>query len=221
MAIRKRPKRSHGGQPIDMGRLSAAVSRPGIDPRIWCAVGYVTAVELDAADGPLVDVVLRGSGEQITAAVGTLYAGNGWGIYAPIRVDDEVMVSLSNGELGELPVVTGRLWNRADAPPTAAVDHPDDLVVRVESGKAMRISVTGGGKLHLGSATADEPLVLGNVFKAWAGDFLDLYAAHVHPTAVGPSGPPVNAVSALALKAHPISDNAVLSDIALTSKLGD
>lgn len=54
--------------------------------------------------------------------------------------------------------------------------------------------LTIGSEVFLGSASATEPMVLGNAFKAQ-------YDTHVHPTAMGPSGPPTVLLTALS-KVH-------------------
>ena len=41
----------------DVNRISKALERPGIDPRLWICVAYVTKFSIDV-EGPLVDVLL-------------------------------------------------------------------------------------------------------------------------------------------------------------------
>lgn len=70
-----------------------------------------------------------------------------------------------------------------------------------------------------GGGSASENIPLGQVLKAFLSDFLDLFAEHTHPSAVGPSGPPLEAPRAVALKASPVEDEAFLSSFMFTQKL--
>lgn len=68
--------------------------------------------------------------------------------------------------------------------------------------------------IFLGSDSADEPFVLGKVFKQFAEDVLQAIAIHTHISALPgyPTPPPQNAVTFQTLKASPIQDEAILSD---------
>lgn len=221
---------------IDTGRLAEALSRPGIDPRMWASVGVVTDVFVDPEHGPMVDVTLLPSGQDVTARQGAAYAGVGFGFYTPIAIEDEVLVVLSNGELGESPVVVSRLWSASDTPPTEAVDAPLDLLLSVEKERNITIKVVGGGnvtidaadggnvllkvadgKVQLVSATG-ERIPMGETLQSLLSDVLDAIASHTHVCAVGPTAPPTNAPSFLLLKAHPVADGAMLSDHATVAK---
>lgn len=154
----------------DAGRIATALSRPGMDPRQWVELGIVTKIVIDPVHGPLADVLLLVSGEEVTARVGALYAGGGFGFYAPLKVDDEVLLGCPGGDPGNGWVVTTRMWCAADKPPTQCTEAAkiDDVLLVVESGHTLRI-VTGGtgnivlevgagGKLLLGSEQLSLPL---------------------------------------------------------------
>lgn len=51
------------------------------------------------------------------------------------------------------------------------------------------ISITNSG-IFFGTQSADEPMVLGTLWKTLMSDLLTHLIAHTHPTGVGPSGPP-------------------------------
>ena len=133
----------------DMARIAQAVSRPGIDPRIWSSLAIVTAVAVDPDHGPLVDVELMPTGVLGTARVGAEYAGNGFGLYAPIEVDDEVIVEAPGGEPGEGWIVVRRLWSAADPPPQEAIDNPNDVALVTQGGRTLRLHLSGGGDLDV------------------------------------------------------------------------
>ena len=130
---------------IDTGRLANAVSRPGIDPRVWVSFAIVQKVVIDPLEGVFVDVLLMPKQVNATCRVGTEYAGDGFGVYAPLEVDDEVLVEAANGDPNNGYVITRRLHSASDPPPAQAVTNPDDLLIHVRSGKTCRIVVTGGG----------------------------------------------------------------------------
>lgn len=129
-----------------MGRLGAAVGRPGIDPRVWASMAVVTAFHADAG-GVYVDVMLLPDEEPETARVGSIYAGPGYGIYAPIEVDSEVLVIAPHGDPDEGLVVAYVLWSPSDAPPAEATESTEasesTVIVRAKDGARLRIITVG------------------------------------------------------------------------------
>ena len=69
------------------------------------------------------------------------------------------------------------------------------------------------GKIQIGSKSADEPFVLGNVFKTMMNTILDAIVAHTHVTASpgAATTPPVNSAAFTAVKADPLATGRVLS----------
>jgi hypothetical protein len=76
-----------------------------------------------------------------------------------------------------------------------------DVTIRLARGRSISISIgdqpvfeisqTGGAlSIDIGGG-ASEPLVLGNALKELLNSFFMKYDTHVHPTPMGPSGPPV------------------------------
>lgn len=172
--------RSRVSSTVDFARLSAAISRPGIDPRVWVSYAIVTAepvIDTSAAGqdaGVFVDLVLLPTQMQATARVGALYAGNGFGLYTPLHTDDEVLVVAPSGDPAEGLVVTQRLWSPSDLPPQAVADHPEDVSLVIETGKSLRVTVQGGGnvvlavdsgKVYLGAEDGTEPVALGTTLQ--------------------------------------------------------
>jgi len=64
------------------------------------------------------------------------------------------------------------------------------------------------GKIQIGSKSAAQNLVLGQIFKTFAASLLDLIANHTHPS---DGFKPSNSADFLALKASPINDSSILS----------
>jgi hypothetical protein len=139
---------------IDFAALGRAMARPGMDPRAWCSLAIVQSVVVDEAEGVFCDVLLMPSKRRETARLGAAYAGSGWGLYAPPMVDDEVLVSAPSGDPAQGLVITSRLWSPADVPPADAATHPEDVLLTVRPDKSLRLVVSGGGKVVLGTADA-------------------------------------------------------------------
>lgn len=85
-------------------------------------------------------------------------------------------------------------------------EKDDKVSLRYKDTDVLTINASG---IFLGTETATEPIVLGNLWKTMMDTILTALAAHVHPTGVGPSGPPDNAAvytAQAALTAATISD---------------
>lgn len=140
---------------IDTTRLASAVSQPGIDPRIWVSYAVLlTEPYIDMTDGyqdVVADVLLAPSNVVETARVGAAYAGNGFGLYAPLHKDDEVMVCAPSGDPDQGLVITHRLWSPSDPPPVEAASNPEDVTLVVEPGKNLRLTVKGEGSTYITS----------------------------------------------------------------------
>lgn len=87
------------------------------------------------------------------------------------------------------------------------------LKIQIGGGIALRLEDIGGWlRLELGEA-ADQRLVLGDrLLEVLNAFFQTKFDLHVHPTPMGPSGPPLPPFAGTQL------DDSVLSDIALTKK---
>lgn len=135
--------------------------RPGIDPRTWITLATVVAYHLDDEHGPFVDIsiltdmTVDDNGAPVdhveTARITPMYAGSGFGFYAPIEVGDEVVVGYPNGNPDHGLVVIGRCWSEIDPPPSLAVDNPVDICLQVKKDVNLRIQVFGSGNVVLGS----------------------------------------------------------------------
>lgn len=175
--------RSRIGTTVDTSRLSRAVSRPGIDPRTWCAYAVVTAVHVDDGHGVFADVTVMPLGQQATARVALPYAGSGFGAHLPLQVDDEVLVQAPNGDPNNGYVVTERLWSPSDLPPPEVSQSPADVLLVVKPGASCRVVVSGGGdvvveardagKVRLGGPDATVPVALATDLSSKMRSILD------------------------------------------------
>lgn len=139
---------------LDVGRLGKAVSYPGIDPRVWASYGLVKSFKVTTNEGVFATVKLMPSETLVSARVGAVYAGNGFGIYAPLEIDDEVLVTCPLGDFNEGATIVARMWSAADKPPAIAGTSSRDVVIHVKSGQTLRIIASGSGKV-----VVDAPLV--------------------------------------------------------------
>jgi len=143
-------RRTRISKNIDVGRLSAAMSRPGIDTRVWVSLAIaLDEAQVDKEQGVFVDVKLLPTGEEYTARVPADYAGTGFGFYAPIHKDDELAVAIPSGDAAEGAVVIARLWSAADIPPQEATDDVGEVMLVVEKDHSLRFKVSGSGKVFI------------------------------------------------------------------------
>lgn len=170
-AVRRRTRRA--STTPDMSRMSRAVQRPGIDPRVWCVRGWVKAYHLDADHGAFVDVLLQ-TGEEETARVGEGYAGAGYGDHGSLQADDEVLMVAPMGNYNSGLVVVARLHSKSDPPSQIAADHPQDRLVHLKSGQTLRVVVEGAGnavlavdagRLLLATEQADQRFLRGDDYQ--------------------------------------------------------
>ena len=195
-----------------MARMANALTRPGIDPRVWISYGVLTSEPyIETQEGQqdvFVNVMLMPSGENETARVGAIYAGNGFGLYAPLHENDEVLVLAPSGDPDEGLVIAQRLWSAADPPPDEITLHPDDLTLVVEEDKNLRLKVMGAGdviisadagKVRLGGEAAekgvarlDDTVAAGDTPVTGMATWIGLVSAAINVLAPGsiPSGVP-------------------------------
>lgn len=148
--------RSRVTRGLDVTRLANAVSRPGIDPRIWVSYAVLQTEpfvdERPGKQGVFADVQLLPSGVMDTARVGAIYAGNGFGLYAPLHKDDEVLVCAPSGDPDEGLVIVQRLWSTSDPQPAQVAQTPEDVTLVVEPDKNLRLTVQGSGNVYITAA---------------------------------------------------------------------
>lgn len=133
---------------IDLGKLASAITRPGVDPRVWITLGVVTETGADPEQGLFADVEFIPSGEEQTVFVGSNYAGAGYGTVVKPKVGDVVVIAVPEGIQDAGPIIIARLWNGQMPPPPEAIngeDITDDVVTRVKSGDSHKLFVGGGG----------------------------------------------------------------------------
>lgn len=170
-------KLSRVSSAMDTSRLGQALARPGMDTRTWVSLAIVERVIIDEDEGVFADVLLMPSGERFPARVAQEYAGNGFGLYTPIEVDDEVLVEAPSGDPDNGMILTRRLYSKSDPPPAEAASNPSDVLLVVKTDQTLRIitagsgnvviETRGAGKVKLGLESAVDPVVLKSDLLAW------------------------------------------------------
>ncbi|HUK34913.1 MAG TPA: phage baseplate assembly protein V [Vicinamibacterales bacterium] len=139
------PIRSRISSAMDMQLLAEGVSRPGIDTRTWVSLAIVDAVNVVDGEGVYVDVTLIPIGNPETVRMGAPYAGDGFGSYAPVKQNDEVVVMFPDGDPNVGGIIVARLWSASDPPPSEAVNNPDDYTLRIADGSNLWLKTSGDG----------------------------------------------------------------------------
>ncbi len=140
---------------LDASRLARAVSRPGIDPRVWLELGVVRELGFDAKEGIFADVVMQPNGNVETCCVATPYTGSvdgevGFGDWCPVDVGDTVLVGIPGGDSNRGPVVIARWWDSGDPPPAQIGDGEEpskDLWRVVRPGRRFELLATVAGAI--------------------------------------------------------------------------
>jgi len=188
------------------------------DYRTHIAVGRVE--QLDVTDDKSllrVKVVILPEEREVIAMMSWEHVGPSCGIFAFPAVNDLVLVAFADGN-PEHGFVIRRLTSKEDRIPVQAVTG-DSVIFALAGKKAHLLSDT---RINLGRGGGSEPeenVVLGQVLKEFLADFLDIFAQHTHTGNLGYlTTPPMNAAAATALKASPVNDEEILSDVAFTEK---
>lgn len=132
---------------IDSGMMASAVSRPGIDSRIWLTLAAVEEVGFDEDEGVFIDVQFMPGGERETCFLGSPYSGSSFGDHCPVKEGETVLVAIPEGDPGYGPIIIGR-FNDASDPPHSDFDS-QNRVIRAEPGQNVKIVVSDGATLQI------------------------------------------------------------------------
>jgi hypothetical protein len=163
---------------VDIGRLSDAVSRPGIDPRVWLTFARVEEVGFDSEQGVFADVAVLPEGDKETCLIASSYAGSGFGTFVPPKVGDIVLVAVPGGDPGSGPVIIARIFSGTAPPPSQFQDssgEPEDattdpttvvepqrtLKVVANDGANVRLEISGSGKVQVAATGSAQIEVTG------------------------------------------------------------
>ena len=138
------------------------------------------------------------------------------GIFAFPAINDLVLLGIGDSDEDQT-VGLSRLTSKVDRIPLQAIDG--STVIRALAGKKTHILSNVRVNLGRGGAEPAQPIVLGTVFKkAYSKDLLET-SIHKHIGNLGFFTPPPNNASEFTtLKASPVDDSAMLSDLSFTEK---
>lgn len=187
------------------------------DNKVHLALGVITQLSL-APDRSVLRVMVKiwPENREIVARMTWESVGPDAGTFTFPVVNDLVLVACPDGEQEEALVIR-RLTSKEDRIPVQAATG--DTVVKAINGK--RNHVLSDTMILLGRGTGDatENIPLGQVLKGLMSAFLAATAAHKHIGNLGfLTAPPDNASEFDALKASPVEDEAMLSDLSFTEK---
>lgn len=135
-------KGSRVSRSLDTGRMARALRRPGIDPRMHCAIAIVRTFFVDQQEqAPFVDVALLHEDPplELCVRVAPFYAGPSFGFFAEYEADDEVVVVFPDGRYDHGGYVIGRAWSPSDPMPAEVLADPSKVWMRIKQGKTYRI----------------------------------------------------------------------------------
>lgn len=201
------------------------------DKRLNLALAQITKVSI-AADRSVMKVLVSILPEQreIVARMTWQGVGPDAGLFLPIMVGDLVIVGMAEGD-EEQVFVLSRLTSKVDKIPTQFANG--HAVLKALAGKQLWVTSDTRINLSMGDVQPTENLVLGQELKTLLSTMLEKMADMADMiskiTVTGnlglPAGPPLNAAAFLLmktelelLKASPVDDSAILSDIAFTEK---
>jgi hypothetical protein len=201
-------------KPADLSLLREILDDGAI--HIGCGIVNRTTLESDRSM-LYVNFTLVPDNVEMVGRMSWESVGPDAGIFQFPQQNDLVLVGFVLGDEDQCFILK-RLSSKEDTIPLQAVDG--STVVKSLSGKSAHLISDSSILLGRGGSDPTERLVLGEVLKAALSSMLGSIASHTHISAApgSPSSPPSNAASFVALKASPVDDDGMLSDIAKTEK---
>lgn len=178
MRTTKIKRRRAGAKKLDLSSLKHALR----DGRVWNKLAVVIQpedgsdhYELETVGGVVVDIYIEvetiPNRVPLFCRMSGFAGGAGAGIWTIPAVDDEVIVAVPDGEIDFMPAVIAVLSSRNIPNPTGEGPAVNRTII-----------INGEVLVHDGTGSTD------NLVKKSA------YEAHKHPTGVGPSDVPDNAL---------------------------
>lgn len=198
----------------DLEALRALLS----DGKLWVGMGEITALELGDNRSVLRAKVNMWPERDRDIICRMTWPGSGpnAGFIQFPQVGNIVVVAYPDSD-EDHAVIVSRFTSRSASLPTQALDG--DSVMAALAGKKSHILSDTEILLGRGSADPSENLVLGIIYRAAYSADLDATAKHRHIDSFGYlTRTPDNKATFEALKASPVDDSAMLSDLSKTEK---
>ena len=184
--------------------------------KLHLAVGTIVQLEV-AADRSVLRCMVRilPDDRRMVASMSWEAVGPEAGIFQFPSVNDLVIVGYLDGHENEAFVLSRCTSGEDKIPIQALGGH---TVIKALSGK--KSFINSDTEINLTREDpGNEPLVLGATFKAAYSEHLDIDAKHQHLGNLGYyTSVPITESEYVAIKASPVDDNLMLSDIAKTEK---
>lgn len=187
------------------------------DDRLHLAIGTIEKLSL-ADDRSYLKAVVNTFPDQIKMICTMSWEAVGpeAGIFQFPSVNDLVIVGYIDGGENDAYIIR-RCTSREDKIPLQAVNG--HLVLKTLAGKKAFVSSDTEINLVRGDDPGNERLVLGDTFKTAYSQHLGIDEVHTHIGNLGyPTMPPQQASQYAAIKASPVDDAVMLSDISKTEK---
>jgi len=191
------------------------------DQKVHIEIGQILQLDL-AKDRSVwrVKVKILPDDREVVARMTWDQAGPESGIYGPAEKDDLVLLAYVESEELNLSFVIRRLSTKNAKIPIRAGDG--HTFIKARPGKNLYLGSEAKTLLGKLSTETDpnEPMLLGNVVKALFTNILTQIEVHTHLSSApgSPTSPPVNAPAFTELKASPVADNGINSDIIFGEK---
>lgn len=203
------------------------------DNKVWLTLAKVIAVAPATERSVIrVKVLAMPSGNELIARCTWQSVGPNAGIYGPVNVNDMVLVGAADGDEDSAYVIA-RLSSAEDLIPKQALDG--DTIIKSVAQLKLHLASLERINIGLGNYESQptENLVLGQVFKQMMIDVLNVCIAlcnetstHTHIDGMGVITTVPQQASAFVdlagdystIKASPVQDEEVLSDLAFTEK---
>lgn len=204
-----------GSSPLDLESIREILS----DKRTHSAFATIKDLEL-ASDRSvlfaLCSMMDEAEKREVVARVSWDACSSDAGVFMFPVIGDLVVVQFPSGD-SEQAVITKRMSSDDDTIPAEASDG--SLVLKSLDSKKLWMISANKVLLGRGGAEPSENLVLGQILKNCLSQMLDAIVSHTHVGNLGsPTSPPINAADFIAIKASPVSDDGLLSDVAFTEK---
>jgi hypothetical protein len=162
---------------MDTGRAGEAVSPPTL---LWSALGIVKANPVvDPAEGVFVLVRVMPEDFTVSCRVAVTYSGDGFGMYFPLRVGEQVAIAFPGGETFGNPYIVARIPSREEKPPTEFDNEV--VIVKMKTGESIRVLTGGGGEIRLGGGQNEASAVRwSDLNQALQQYHAQTYAPHTH-----------------------------------------
>lgn len=161
---------------LDTNRAGAAF---GGDQRIWVGIGIVSkAPTLDPVNGLFATVILQPENIPVTARVACAYSGPEFGVWLPLRKDEQVVVMFPRGDTFDSPIIVGRVPSQDEKPPSEFDNQT--VIIKGKSGENVKVITQGSDQVYLADPAGPYSAVRYQPMSQALAALLNQILAHTH-----------------------------------------